>query len=315
MLPPLFCEGTMQIIYQGTDITGYVDVMEAVHRDYASGRCDCLDLMLDHAKTWHRWGPCLDDTIELRIGGYTTGTLYLDTVEPEDGKYRILATALRSDARRRAWVSHENRSVGELFDICSAEAKMGSRLYGVDEGLRYPYLIRQNESCAAFLGRLMRMEGAALKTYSGRYTAISITKAQENPAGETLRLSANQRGVNYRNRSSLKVQSLTVQTPYARASASDAAVKTGESMTVCDAPAMDEATAGRWARGLLLWHNRQAEALEMETELDIAMTAMSRIDIESASIMRGEWIVDEVKHDFIRKRSSARLLRCIGTIA
>lgn len=305
----------MQIIYQGTDITAYVDVTEAVHRDYACGRCDCLDLTLDHAGVWHRWGPCQDDAIELRWGGYTTGTLYLDTVEPEDGKYRILATALRSDARRRAWESYENRRMDELFSLCAAKTQMGCRLYGMDGSITYPYLIRRNESCAAFLARLMRMEGAALKTYGGRYTAISIGAAQDGAVSETLRIDADRYGVRYRRRSGQKVQSCIVKTPYASAAAADAAVPSGACMVVCDAPAMDDVTAGRWARGLLLCANRQAETLDIETELDIAMTAMCRIDIVSASDLSGAWLVDEVKHDFVRKRSTARLLRCIRTIA
>ena len=72
--------------------------------------------------------------------------------------------------------------------------------------------------------------------------------------------------------------------------------------------------AGRWARGLLLHHNRRAETLRLQSELNAGLTAMARIDIESATDMDGAWIVDEVEHDMVDSRTTARLLRCLTTI-
>ena len=77
---------------------------------------------------------------------------------------------------------------------------------------------------------------------------------------------------------------------------------------------MDNAQAGRWARGLLLTHNREAEEIRLETTLNTRLSAMARVDVNGGTDMDGNWIVDEAEHDLYNKTSSVRLLRVIGTI-
>lgn len=304
----------MQLIYQGVDITRHVDIVSAVHRDYSGGRSDCLDLTLDHADTWYRWKPEQDDVIEFRHGGYTTGALFLNTIAPERDSYRILATSTRSSARRKAWASYEGKSLSEIFKALAAESQMGSKIYGLDEKIAYPYLLRKDESCAAFLNRLMYLEGAVLKTVSGRYTAISVETAQNIQTSATIEIESRQPGVTYRKRENMRHSGLMVKTPYATASAYDTAVTTGDGIAVCDLPAIDNVTAGRWARGMLLMNNRQSEELTIAGEFNIGFTAMCRIDVKSSTDMNGEWICDEVEHDFVKKSSRAKLLRCVRTV-
>ena len=70
----------------------------------------------------------------------------------------------------------------------------------------------------------------------------------------------------------------------------------------------------RWARGFLLHHNRQAEELHLGMEYNAGLTALARIDIKSDTDADGNWIIDEVEHDFIMLKSRAKLYRCITTI-
>lgn len=104
----------MRLIYQGTDITDSVDIVSAVHRDVSDGRCDCLELTLDHATAWYGWGPQTDDTIQLTENGYSTGTLYLNTIVPEEDSFRILATAGKSSTRRKAWASYADKTLEDI---------------------------------------------------------------------------------------------------------------------------------------------------------------------------------------------------------
>ena len=102
--------------------------------------------------------------------------------------------------------------------------------------------------------------------------------------------------------------------PFAKASAYDSSVDGDNQPVVTTLPALDGAQAGRWARGLLLNHNRQAEELNMSMEFNAGLTAFARIDIESDTDANGEWVVDETEHDLILLKSTARLFRCITTI-
>lgn len=303
----------MELYYQGVNITGKVDIKNAKCRDTSSGRADSLDITLDHALAWHRWEPQPDDRIEIVNGSYSTGALYVNTVGAENGAYRILATALKTSAARKTSRSYEKRRLEDILRISALECGMEYRIFGADEGIRYDYLCRNNEGCAAFLDRIAKREGAVLKTYSGRFLMIDILTAQALDPCETMNISANQSGVLYQKKES-KLKSLTVKTPYASVTANDTSVSSGGEYTMCDLCAKDPATAGRWARGLLLGINRRAESLICETTFHAAWSAMVRVDITGETPANGQWIIEEVEHNFTDGTSKATLLRCIGGI-
>lgn len=56
------------------------------------------------------------------------------------------------------------------------------------------------------------------------------------------------------------------------------------------------------------------EELTVGMEYNPGLTAMTRIDVDSPTDADGQWLIDEVEHDFFRKTSKAKLLRCVKTI-
>lgn len=304
----------MEIFYQNVNITDRVIVSSAKCRDVSDGRCDSLDIVLHQAATWFNWNPTTDDKIEVTHGGYSTGEMFVSSVIPEDGKYRILATAQKSAARRKARRSFEGKTLEDIMSYCAAECGMEYRIYGIDGKIRYPYMLRKEESCAAFLSRLAKMEGAVLKTYSGRLTMIGIAAAQKIQPNETMQIEARQLGSAYQ-RKETKYKTLTIKTPYVSVSATDSAASKGVGKVFCDIPAADAATAGRWARGLLLAHNRKADTMTLHTTFHSTWSAMVRIDITGDTEANGQWIIDEVEHDFIENTSWAVMLRCIESVS
>lgn len=199
------------------------------------------------------------------------------------------------------------------MSYCAAECGMAYRLYGIDGKIRYPYLLRKDEGCAAFLSRIAKLEGAVLKTYSGRLTMIGIAAAQKIQPNETMQLTAGQIGAAFQ-RKETKYKTMTIKTPYMTVSATDSSAIKGSGCAVCNLPAADQASAGRWARGLLLAHNRKAETVTLHTTFRSTWSAMARIDITGDTEATGAWIIDEVEHDFIENRSRAILLRCIESV-
>lgn len=122
---------------------------------------------------------------------------------------------------------------------------------------------------------------------------------QQKAAARTLRLTAGDRNVTHTKRLNVKKSSLTIRTPYCACTAMDEAAAEGADETL-SLPATDAATGGRWARGMLLYLNRQAESLEVRTAFDAAFYAMARIDVESDTDMGGAWIVDAATHDLMQ---------------
>jgi len=301
----------MNLYYEDKDITGSVNIRRCVHRDVSHGRADSLEIEMDHAAAWYRWGAKTDDKIRIIHNGYDTGDLYLNAVYPERDTFRILATSLPSAARRKAWGSFENKSLENIVRHLAAECGLEVRLYGVNAALIYPFLLRRNEGCAAFLDRLGKWEGTVVKAFNGAFRAISVEYAQALEPSRNLRITTDQKGVTYTKRENIKYSGITVSTPYAQATVFDAAAGGNNHPVLTHLPAHDMAQAMRFAHGLLLMHNREAERLSISSTFDAGMTSMIRVDVEGNTDANGQWLVDEVEHDLYNGQSTAKLLRVL----
>lgn len=304
----------MEIYYQGTEITDMVQTRRCIVRDGSGERCDSLELEFENAAGWYSWGPQEDDQIIVAHNGYDSGIMYVNTILPQDGKYRIMATALPCKARKRGNQSFIGQTVEEIMRACAFASGMDFQIFGIGGSTVIPYIERENAGCAAFLYRFLILEGAVLKCVNGKYAAIGIDYAQEREAEQTIEVLSQQEGTQYK-RAGLTYKSVTVKTPYAEATAEDIAVAENHTrMTVNCLPAMNEVQAGRWARGKLLHLNRQSEVVTVQSEFNPGFSAMARIDITGDTDATGQWLVEETEHDFINLTTSAKLHRCIFTI-
>ncbi|MGN0996556.1 MAG: hypothetical protein ACI4PG_06585, partial [Candidatus Ventricola sp.] len=255
----------MQLIYEGVDITDSVDIVSGVHLDAADGRADRLDMTMEHADTWFRWGPREDDELEIVHGGYRTGKLYLNAVIPEGGRFRVAATSAPSAARRKRTRCYEDMTFYQIMDECAAECRMGFAAYGMDKDMTYRYLSRTEQTGMASADWLCRMEGAVLKLYDGQFVAIGIADAQKREAVQTIALESGQEGTYYRRRAGERLRGIRLITPHADGSAQDDGADGEDWETRADLPVHDDRQAGRWAAGMLLHHNRMTETLELTT--------------------------------------------------
>lgn len=303
----------MKIIYEQTDITDFVRVKSCVLRDNAGERSDSLEIELDYAEKWYRWGPQEDDRIQVIHEGIDSGEMFLHSILPENGAFRIRATALPCRARKKENRSYIGNSLEEILRRCAMGCGMGYALYGLDKSLVYPYWQQEAEGSAAFLSRLLRAEGAVLKCVNGKFRAIGIPYAQDRPALQSLRIEAEQDGFAY-SRTGEVIRTLTVRTPWATATAEDSAAEGRRDATVEDLPARNAVQAGRWARGMLLHQNRVCECVSLQTEMNKGFSALARIDISGGTNADGEWLIQEAEHDLIQESTSVRMLRCIRTI-
>ena len=111
----------MEIFWNGSDITGFVRPIHCLHRDGGGGRSDGLDIAFHQAEHWNRWDPQPDDRIEIKLKGYATGTMYLNTSIPDRGKFRVHALGVPRAARRRESRSYENMTLVRPGDVVYIE--------------------------------------------------------------------------------------------------------------------------------------------------------------------------------------------------
>ena len=304
----------MKVYYEQTDITDVVQVRECTVHDTAGRRCDSMNIEFENAAVWDRWSPQEDDRIAVTESAYDSGIMYVNTVQEENGRYRIYATSLPCKARNRGYFAYKEKTLEDILRHCAAVSGMDFGAYGLDLSLVIPYIERDNEGCAAFLSRLLALEGAVLKCINGKYAAIGLEYAQSIPVRSTAEVTAKQKGLQY-HRSGMTLKKLTVASPYASATAEDTAVDSSHvTLTKSCLPVMDNVQAGRWARGLLLHHNRECEQIYMTQKFNAGLTAMTRMDILSSTAANGAWIVEDVEHDLKNLKTSALLRPCITTI-
>lgn len=304
----------MNIIYQGVDITSYVTVKACTVRDAAGDRCDSLDIEFENAAGWDTWKPAKDDEISVIHNGYDSGIMYVNSVIPKEDKYRIFATSLPCKARNKGYASFRENTLEDIVRKCAILCGMDYSFYGVNKAAVVPYIERNNEGCAAFLARLLMLEGAALKCVNGKFTAIDILTAQGRQATQALNVTSEQTGIEYF-KSGLALKSVTVSTPFAEATAYDTSVGSNYNQLTCSyLPALNNDQAGRWARGKLLHVNRNCESLIIRNAFNLGFTAMERVDVYSPLSVNGEWIVEEAEHDLINLKTTATMRRCIDTI-
>lgn len=296
----------MEIWYEGREISRFVDVEEAVWRDRSRGKADSVELTLSGAEKWGAWGVRPDDKLELKGEGWRTGGMFVSAVFPENGTYRIFASAIPAKGRIGKWASFQGRTLEQIGSLTAGEIGMGFRLWGLPGETLYRYVVREKETAPAFLERLAKREGAVLKCWAGTMTMVGIEKAQTRSPGETIRTGWATPGMDYRRRWDLGWGTLTLHSPYASATARDPG-ETGERTEGSEA--RTGAEAKRWARGTLLGENRLRETLEITGDFTPRWTAMGRIDTDGPGILGGKWTIDEVEHDLVREKSRCVLLR------
>lgn len=179
----------MEIFYQGADITDMVQTRKCIVRDRAGSRCDSMELEFENASGWYAWGPREDDQIIVAHEKYNSGIMYVNTILPKDGRYRIIATALPCAARKKQNRSFIGQSLEEIMRSCAFSSGMGFQMFGIDGDIVIPYIEQDNEGATLFLHKLLALEGALLKCVNGKYTAIGIEYAQEQEALQSIELS------------------------------------------------------------------------------------------------------------------------------
>lgn len=302
----------MELWYEGKDITDRVEIHKALWRDQSRGRADSLELELGWAEKWGAWGVKMDDRLEIKGKGYRTGTMYVSAVMPEGGSYRVFATAVPAKGKTKKWESFTGKSLGEIVKKTAEDAGMEYKIWGVEAETVYPYLMREDETAAAFLERVARNEGAAIKCYDGKIRMIGLKKAQEMEAQETLELSYLTGGCQYLRRWDLGTRVLTLYSPYGQAKATDKGESGREKTVWCEA--RSNAEAKRWALGRLLAENRLRERITLQSDFTPRWTALGRIDVEGPASWRGKWTIDEVEHDLIGEKSQMVLLKNVEEI-
>ena len=111
----------MQLFYNGTDITSRAGLTACICREGFGSSGDMLEIETANIRDWYRWAPQRDDEMEAVQGTYRTGKMYLNTMQKDGERMRLIATSMKSGAARRASAVYEQTSLADLLALNAAE--------------------------------------------------------------------------------------------------------------------------------------------------------------------------------------------------
>ena len=192
--------------YKDTDITGKVSINRCWHDMYAEGQSDILTIRFnDTENQWDKWNPQTGDEIAVEYGSITTGKMFIDSANPENGLYKIVATSSPPSAKEpksKAWQKINFTQIGAEI---AAHHGLGFKSYGIDD-VQYDYIMQTNKDDFAFLNRLCVLEGCAFLVFNGNLIMYSQTYMEGCPAVKTIDLSMDA-DYKYRDNSALQYSS------------------------------------------------------------------------------------------------------------
>lgn len=302
----------MTILLNGYQVEQDVTVQEASSTDAAGGQADICTVQFAEGIVLDRWGVETGMTLEIRDGGYSTGQMYIDAIErTAQGAGILRARSLPDSASHTGWNCFEYIRLRDLLKAGADALGLEYGLYGVDGDVQLRRIVRRGQTWPEFLNYVFRREGAALKFDGGRVLAIGYKWAFAQEATRAYLVHDDASG---RYACSQRFRCYRLHTGLLEATAKDGAAKGNRCKNQYGEQIYEEAQARRWAAGLLLAENLALEEYRLSVSLDTGLAAMSRIDLQDGGLLRGQWFIQSVTHDFTKQKSALRLQRCVTTI-
>ena len=294
----------IQITFKGTDITEDVSINRCWHDMYAAGRSDTLFLRVnDVDNMWDKWAPAVGDEIKVDYGAIGTGTMFLTSAIPKNGRYEITAQSAPAtgfEKRDKAWRKARLLQIGAEI---AGRNGLGFESYGVTDQL-YEYLLQSNESDFHFLHRRAQLEGCAFLVYDKKLVLYSESYMEGQAPSEVLEVTEDG-DYDYSDRRSELFGSCVVENgvysgEYSASNGSTRLLKPAPTFQMGNA-----AEAVRFARGLLRAANKGCYCGYVRTPIMTGYAAASTVELKNvrAPSWDGAVIIDHLRNDYSQGKS------------
>lgn len=300
----------IQIIYKGVDITASVSINRCWHDMYAAGQSDTLFLRVnDTTNMWDTWAPSIGDEIAVVYGAIGTGTMFVTSATPKNGKYEIAAQSAPAtgfEKRDKAWKQVRLLQIAE--EIASKNG-LGFKSYGVTDQL-YPYLLQSNEGDFHFLHRRAQLEGCAFLVYDKTLILYSESYMESQAPIETLEVTQDG-DYEYTDRRADLYGSCLIENglytgKFDAGNGSGRVLKPSPSFHIGS-----NAEASRYAQGLLRASNKGCCGGFVRTPIMTGYAAASTVDLKNvrAPSWDGSVFIDHLRNDYSKGKSKVSFRR------
>lgn len=296
-------KGGLRVFVNGKDITSSIAVTFCIYEMYAEGEADSLEIRFaDTKREWAGWKPGKDgDTVKITDGVLNSGTLYIDTLKPENGSYTLRAYSVPKSGGNKKSRSFENISLPQLAAKIASDNKLEVKNYGVSD-LKYPYVQQRGQSDLAFLHERCKLAGASFLVFEKTLCLYDEKSMEARDAAKTLTLGPTA-DLTLSDDGQTSYSSARIANAAYVGTGADSAVRTGrELVRTISETAATQADANRIGQSLLRNENKKAKRGEVTLAAQRELAAGSVVRI-LANGWAGNAFLYRVRHDLLQKKS------------
>ena len=183
--------GGLVVYFNDKDITSSIAVSSCVYEQHAEGEADSLQIVFaDTKKEWEKWKPNPQgDFVRITDGALDSGKMFLDTLKPESGKFKLQAYSTPKTAYSVKSRSFKDANLKQIARKIATEHKLNAKAYGVPE-VPMKYIQQKGQSDLAFLHNICKRHGVSFIIYNGDLCLYSQKHIEGMEAARTITPSA-----------------------------------------------------------------------------------------------------------------------------
>lgn len=296
----------MQIIYEGRDITGAVEVKKADITDNAGGVADSLELWFDDTKGfWSQWKPEKNHKVRIKEAGFDSGLMYIDELEQKRGFFLVRALSIPQEAKTDRIKAWEAVRFMEIATEIANRYGFNLQVYGVQNHL-YERVDQCEQADFAFLAWRCTLEGYSLKVTDGKAVIYDERYMEFQPAAKTI--NADQFDGDY----TFRIKSTGIFGS-CRVSYGDIVYEfrpervSGPILKYTGIYVSSQGEAERFAKNLLRSRNKFECSGYVTIELATDLAAGNTVQIRGVGLADGKYYCEQVIHKLVDKKTLLRL--------
>lgn len=302
-----------EIIHNGKDITDSIGGIECYSCDRYGGMLDDLGITFSSETNTVEFNE--NDELEIRtVGGFTTGTMYLDSAVGKNERFTVKALSCRNKNKKRKSKIWNHVMLSQIINYVAGSTGLTPVLYGISN-FTYKCVSQIMESDLQMLARICKREGYSIKCDNGNL--IIFNEYYLENSNTPIEISKDSVGSNFSfNRSTNGLCSMTVRHFNVETMQNifytfrDETIPGGEDVRIEFMSDMNEAQ--RVAKGYLREANKFYITGLLEMTFNQNISAGTVADLTGFEEFDGRYVVYEVRHDFLREKTQIKVRKVLG---
>lgn len=302
-----------EILHNGKNIEELIEITECYSCDRYGSTLD--DLTITFASDTNKVEFNEDDEIEIRtVGGFTTGVMFLDSCQGDNGLFTVRALSFRQKNKRRKSRIWNRVKLSKIISDVAANTGLTPMAYGITD-YTYAGVAQMRETGLQLLARLCKREGYTVKCDNGNLIVFNEHYLESNST--PIEITKDSVGKNYLfNRSLNGMSSVTVRHFNADTmeviayTSSDDSITGGEDVRIEFLTDINEAQ--RFSAGYLRDANKYYITGSLAMPFNGSISAGTVANLTGFEEFDGQYVVYEARQDFFHEKTFIKVRRVLA---